>query len=282
MHGGIYFSLSFSPTDIMEELYRDLPPLEKGIYADIMKIFQADRAVTVQPAAHYFEGGVRIDERCAAGLAGLYAAGECTGGMFGANRVSAATTEMLVEGARAGESAGLFAKEAGTAMASSGKLEELEHALCAGFGRKGRTTTTQMLRRLRACVGESLTVVRTEQALAKALQAVREMGGEMDAVGFTDQSRVYNREWMEFIRLRNMLLTAQAILQSALARKESRGVHVRADYLVADDVHFLTNTVVEGPDLRCRTQDVVFDRYTPERVTQSYTDYVERIVEQLQ
>ena len=243
MHGGIYFSLSLSPTDIMEELYRDLPPLEKGIYADIMKIFQADRAVTVQPTAHYFEGGVRIDERCAAGL---------------------------------------FAKEAGTAMASSGKLEELEHALCAGFGRKGRTTTTQMLRRLRACVGESLTVVRTEQALAKALQAVREMGGEMDAVGFTDHSRVYNREWMEFIRLRNMLLTAQAILQSALARKESRGVHVRADYLVTDDVHFLTNTVVEGPDLRCRTQDVVFDRYTPERVTQSYTDYVERIVEQLQ
>ena len=183
MHGGIYFSLSLSPTDIMEELYRDLPPLEKGIYADIMKIFQADRAVTVQPTAHYFEGGVRIDERCAAGLAGLYAAGECTGGMFGANRVSAATTEMLVEGARAGESAGLFAKEAGTAMASSGKLEELEHALCAGFGRKGRTTTTQMLRRLRACVGESLTVVRTEQRWQKHCKQCGKWAGRWTPLG---------------------------------------------------------------------------------------------------
>lgn len=282
LHGGIYFSLALSPAEISEELYRDLPPLKKGIYADIMKGFQGDHAVTVQPAAHYFEGGVKINQSCETALPGLYAAGECTGGMFGANRVSAATTEMLVEGARAGESAGEFVKEISLCPASSFALEQLESVLCAGFERRGDLTTSQALGRLRSCVGESLTVLRNEETLIKALEEVSQVEDQLSAIGFADHTREYNREWMEFIRLRNMTLTARGILQSALIRKESRGVHVRSDHPVTDDAGFLNNIVVDGADLSCHTEAVVFHRLSPKPMTQSYTGYVERIVEQLQ
>lgn len=282
LHGGVYFSLALSPAEVSQELYRDLPSLKTGIYGDIMKVFQGDHAVTVQPAAHYFEGGIKINPRCETALDGLYAAGECTGGMFGANRVSAATTEMLVEGARAGESAGEFIKEVSLSMASSTALDQLESALCAGFERRGDCAAPQVLERLRVCVGESLTVLRKEETLTEALGEVGQVTKQLSHIGFTDRNREYNREWMEFIGLRNMTLTAGAILQSALIRKESRGVHVRADHPITDDEKYLRNIVVDGPELSCHTEAAGFHRIAPKPMTQSYTVYVERIVEQLQ
>lgn len=109
-YGGVYYTLNLSPDELREELYHDLPSLSKGMYADIMEIFHSGRCVTCAPFAHYFEGGVRVDENMTAAIPGLFAAGECTGGMFGANRVSAATTEMLVEGNIAGTSAAAYAR----------------------------------------------------------------------------------------------------------------------------------------------------------------------------
>ena len=54
---------------------------------------------------------------------GLFAAGECTGGLFGANRVAAATTQMLVQGAAAGGSAAKYARDAGARNADPAALE---------------------------------------------------------------------------------------------------------------------------------------------------------------
>jgi len=70
------------------------------------RMLKENEPIEVGPAVEYFDGGIVVNERFETGVQGLYAAGECTLGPFGANRVCSAITEMLVHGADAGENAG--------------------------------------------------------------------------------------------------------------------------------------------------------------------------------
>ena len=280
-NGGVYFSLPDHPREIMDELYHDLPPLTTGIYADIMKIFAAGRSITVQPAAHYFEGGVRVAVDMSTNLPGLYAAGECTGGMFGANRVSAATTEMLVEGAVAGTSAAAYAAGCSAPSPDSAQLEQLEGELLRPFGRKGGPAPYQLKRRLHEITAGSLTVVRREEELVSALEQLEQLERELDQVSFTDGQRTYNRQWREYLELRSMLPCARAIAKSALLRRESRGVHVRADHPYTDNGRCLSNIVLSGQALQETLAPAVLTALRPEAGRWSYTDYIERVVETL-
>ena len=280
-NGGVYFSLPDHPREIMDELYHDLPPLTTGIYADIMKIFAAGRSITVQPAAHYFEGGVRVAVDMSTNLPGLYAAGECTGGMFGANRVSAATTEMLVEGAVAGASAAAYAAGCSAPSPDSAQLEQLEGELLRPFGRKGGPAPYQLKRRLHEITAGSLTVVRREEELVSALEQLEQLERELDQVSFTDGQRTYNRQWREYLELRSMLPCARAIAKSALLRRESRGVHVRADHPYTDNGRCLSNIVLSGQALQETLAPAVLTALRPEAGRWSYTDYIERVVETL-
>ena len=74
--GGVYYKLDLEPRELEEELYNDLPSLSKGMYHDIMEIFHDGGCVTCAPFAHYFEGGIRIDEEMGTKLPALFAAGE--------------------------------------------------------------------------------------------------------------------------------------------------------------------------------------------------------------
>lgn len=283
MHGGIYFSLDLHPVDLMEELYRDLPPLKTGIYADIMKIFKADRAVTINPVAHYFEGGVRINEEMETAIRGLYAAGECTGGMFGSNRVSAATTEMLVEGAKAGENAGKFVKDASLVEADSAVLAALDAELRAPLLRREGVRPQDAITELQDIVGSSLTVIRDGERLAESIARLEHFCAEtLPALACEEEDPTYNRQWRECIQLRNMVVTAGAILKSAEARKESRGVHVRSDYPMTDNKNFVKNIVIDNLALDLHMEDAVLVKMHPEDVVLPYTEYIEQIVEQVQ
>ena len=75
-------------------------------------MLEENEPIEVGPMVEYFEGGIVVNERFETGVEGLYAAGECTLGAFGANRVFSAITEMLVHGLDAGESAADYAQKA--------------------------------------------------------------------------------------------------------------------------------------------------------------------------
>lgn len=279
--GGVYFTLSLSPVELKEELYHDLPGLSRGMYHDIMELFLNGRCVTCAPFAHYFEGGIRIDEDMGTKVPGLFAAGECTGGMFGANRVSAATTEMLIEGNIAGTSAAAYEKNAPVESASASVLSELEAQLLRPFGTKGGESPVTLRQQLHAATGSCLTVLRNAQALAKGLQDVLALQKELPNVSLSTQDRRYNKEWLEYLQLRNGLLTAAATIQAASMRKESRGVHVREDYLFTDNQHYLKNLVIKTPCLETEWVDPVHTDIHPEAVCQEYIPYVEDVIAKL-
>jgi len=129
-------------------------------------------------------------------------------------------------------------------------------------------------------MGDSLTVLRTGEKLELALATVGGLAQELPRISLEGGTRTCNREWMEYISLRNMIAGAGAILRSALARRESRGVHIREDYPVTDNREFLKNVIVDNTDPGCRLEDAVLEWMHPDPVRMGYTDYIETVIGQ--
>jgi succinate dehydrogenase/fumarate reductase flavoprotein subunit len=280
LHGGVFCDLVRQPLDVMDELYHALPGLKTGIYKDIMQLFDGGRALSVAPAAHYFEGGIAIDRRMAAGLAGLFAAGECTGGLFGANRVTAATTEMLVEGAVAGASAAAYARDTSSPAVPASLIDGLDAELRAPFSRSSGINPREIIRRLKAATSKSLYVLRNAEELSAALGEVNGLQAGLPDVSFTQQSPVYNREWMEYLGLHSSLVTARAILTAALARTESRGVHIRSDHFHTDNDAHLCNYRILDAGMRVEKTPVQNNALVDPGV-RGYAEYIETVVARL-
>ena len=113
-HGGVYYGLGKTPWTSFEE--RALAYFPNWKYkaldlADLGRKLKDGEKVEVCAAAEYFDGGIVVNERFETSVAGLYAAGECALGPFGANRVCSAITEMLVQGADAGWNGAAYASQ---------------------------------------------------------------------------------------------------------------------------------------------------------------------------
>ncbi len=173
----------------------------------------ADRA-QIGLFAHAANGGVRIDSNACTGVPGLYAAGEVTGGMHGADRLGGlSTANGLVFGGIAGRTA---AREAASAPNPVGYCT-VDGVAAAGCG--------EMQTQLQGLMSQYAMVVREEEGLNKALQTVLEMETNMPMYR-TEHPRCI----ADTMRFRCRLHTAEAILRASLLRKESRGSHYRSDY----------------------------------------------------
>lgn len=174
------------------------------------------------PSVHTCLGGIAGDANLQAAQ-NLFAAGEALGGTHGANRLSSnSLTEANVTGWLAGEAAAQNAEArrlvAGTLLAD----DPLQGLPCAGRG-LSRDGLVELM-------GSAAGVARSGDVIEAALTAVR--NGRSQVGGAPD---------MASLELRNMLLAAEAILASALARTESRGAHYREDFPQTDDANWSGN-----------------------------------------
>jgi len=185
--------------------------------------------VEVAPIAHYHMGGVKADATMATQLPGLYVAGEVVGGTSGANRLSGnALTEAFVFGRRAGNSAAERVKR--TAPPKPGPQQaraalDLVRADAAGDG----ANTAAMVARLQAIMADDVGPFRTGAKLERALAGIAALAaalGEQPPGGGLG----FDLQRLEWFDLRNMLVVARAVAQSALQRCESRGAHQREDF----------------------------------------------------
>jgi len=265
--GGVYFSLKHFPSNVFDALEETYPgwKFQGDDFSELMSRMREGYAAEVGPAAEYFEGGIRINERCETSLPGLYAAGECSGGLFGANRVAAATTEMVVEGAIAGRKAAKMAAENEAPPIDEKQVKQLTQECACLFDRKDGVTAAELRGRVRNLAYTKIGVVRDARGLSKAVSEVEEIQELLSSLTLATKRRHHNREWMESIELRNM---AQCLLLSARAareRTESRGVHVREDYPVVDNVHWRQHLVMkqDGEDCTMRNVPVISQTEIP-------------------
>ena len=210
--------------------------------------------IPVRPVIHYMMGGVHTDIHGATSLSGLYAAGEvaCVN-INGANRLgSNSLTELLVFGARAGESAARFAL--GQTEPTRGVLldaQDEERRLNREFLEKtGGTERVATLRtEMQEAMGSGAGIYRDDEGLRAAAAKIGQLKERVGNVSLDDHSRTFNTELVAGLELANMLDLADAITQSALQRTESRGAHQRTDYPDRDDEKFLVHSLAH------RTED---------------------------
>jgi succinate dehydrogenase / fumarate reductase flavoprotein subunit len=225
-HGGVFLDISHrGKAYIIEKLPRMYRQFIEWQMLDISR-----EPMEVAPTAHYTMGGIVVDpETHATNVAGLYAAGECVGGLHGANRLGGNSLgEALIAGRRAGEAAAAAAGEREILVRSRRAIDDALDELEA-LTHPGSELARPLQRRLRDLMWETCGVVRNEAGLRDGLREIRslrETAEDVDvrpgAEGWTDLAHALD--------LRSGLTVAEATVRGALARRESRGAHVRADF----------------------------------------------------
>ena len=224
-------------------------PFVRELCLKYQNIDPVKELVPVRPVVHYMMGGVHTDVNGATPLQGLFAAGEvaCVS-INGANRLgSNSLTECLVFGARAGRAAAEFAAEQreptghilAQAMDEQRRLEEQ-------FLRKagGRERIATLREEMQQSMEKSAGIYRTGALLLEAIETLRKLQDRFRHVSLDDRSHTFNTELTAALELSCMLDVAEAIVQCALHRTESRGAHQRTDFSKRDDEKFLAHSLV--------------------------------------
>ena len=284
--GGTYYSIKTVPSNILEEAEKLYPGWRwlRTDFSPLMEWLKAGNAVEVAPAAHYMEGGILVDEHAASTLKGLYAAGECSGGLFGANRVASAITQILVQGAIAGKSAAEFSKNKEAREPNKKQFNEIETRLLSPFGNKGRVRAPGLKKRVKEIADHHLWVLRNGKGLKAAISMLEGiMSRDIPHLSIETTARAYNKEWIDTIEVESTVHVLLASARSALYRTESRGVHNRSDYPLTNNNTWLREIVtraVKGK-LTLSTRPLTITKLKPPKGKFSFEDGIIRAVKEL-
>jgi succinate dehydrogenase / fumarate reductase flavoprotein subunit len=241
-HGGVFLDISYLPPD---HVRRKLPSMYEQ-FKELADVDITAGPMEVGPTTHYIMGGVRVDaETGATTRAGLFAAGEVTGGMHGANRLGGnSLSDLLVFGQRTGAGAAAHAATQTEVahvdpVAVRAAAAELAAPLAPGTGEDPHRLHEELQSVMQSQVG----IFRTEADLDDAIGRLAELRRRWPAIRVSG-GRAYNPGWGLVYELRNMLIVSEAIARSAKQRRESRGAHSRIDFPEADEKWAKLNSVV--------------------------------------
>jgi fumarate reductase flavoprotein subunit len=220
--------------------------------------------VEVGPTAHFMMGGVVIDPTCRTAIEGLFAAGEDTGGVHGANRLGGnGVAESTVFGGIAGDTIAAFVEGRPLPRLTPAVLKPLADALMAPFTRPAGPALYDLQAELRDVMWERAGLVRDGESLTAALAVIDWVEARLDAVGVAGDPSL-NMAWQDWLSVRNQALAARLIARSALERRESRGAHYRRDFpSVSAETPFSVRVRCGADGPVVTTQPVAFTRATP-------------------
>lgn len=176
--------------------------------------------IEIAPAAHYTCGGIKIDENAFTGVKGLWAVGEVTGGLHGANRLgSVALTENVVFGKLAGEQAGLYS------VKNRRHIKDSKHNYTQTFEYKDPEKDKKIEERLRQILSNTAGIVRNEKDLSQGIEEIEKILDVLEPQN--KKETIYNPSC---IQIQSLALINYCIMKSCQMRKESRGTHFREDY----------------------------------------------------
>ena len=225
-NNGVYLDVSHIGKDeILEKLPRMYRQFMESQMLDISK-----SPMEVAPTAHYSMGGIVVDaESHSTSVKGLYAAGECTSGVHGANRLGGnSLAEILVFGKISGEEAAKFSSNLDIQKRNREIIKEANEEL-DGLTKKGDELARPLQRAVRDIMWKHCGVVRSGDSLKTGLDElmkIKKLSTNIDvrpnAEGFSDLAIALD--------LLGSIDSAEATVRCAIERTESRGAHQRSDY----------------------------------------------------
>jgi succinate dehydrogenase / fumarate reductase flavoprotein subunit len=231
-HGGVFLDIaSRMPAD---EIIRRLPSMHHQ-FKELADVDITAEPMEVGPTCHYVMGGIEVDpDTGAAQVSGLFAAGECSGGMHGSNRLGGnSLSDLLVFGRRAGLGAASYVEslEARPKVADADVERAAKFALAPfdshaeGKPENPYTLQTDLQQAMNDLVG----IIRKAEEVEQAIEVLAEIRGRLSGMQ-VEGHRQFNPGWHLAVDLRNMLIVCECVAKAALMRTESRGGHTRDDH----------------------------------------------------
>ena len=233
-HGGVFLDIASRRSP--EEIRKKLPSMYHQ-FSELADVDITAEAMEVGPTCHYVMGGVEVDPETGAaiGVAGLFAAGECSGGMHGSNRLGGnSLSDLLVFGLRAGVGAAAYldSLDGEPPEVADADVQAASAAAVASFrdgdpadGENPYTVHSDLQQVMNDLVG----IIRRQGEMEEALTRLDQLDVRASRVA-VEGHRQFNPGWHLALDLRNMLLVSRCVAQAALLRTESRGGHTREDH----------------------------------------------------
>ncbi|MEY3543502.1 MAG: hypothetical protein RIQ29_910, partial [Pseudomonadota bacterium] len=225
-NGGVYIQMSHLGPENVRKAFKGMVERCEDSGFDL-----AGGLVEVVPTAHYMMGGLVFQADCSTELPGLFAAGEDTGGVHGANRLGGnGVANSTVFGGIAGETMARWvsAQHEFCTPDQDALLRSIaEHE--APFNHR-KTGIERVRDSLQATMWDKVGILRNQADLEIAQQTLRALAFELMTIGLAEPNRAYNLTWHDWLNLRNLIEVSRVITTAALAREDSRGAHFREDF----------------------------------------------------
>jgi succinate dehydrogenase / fumarate reductase flavoprotein subunit len=229
-HGGVYLDIASRRTP---EFIRKRLPSMYHQFKELADVDITAEPMEIGPTCHYVMGGVEVDpDTQESAVTGLYAVGECSGGMHGSNRLGGNSLgDLLVFGKRAGEAATAYANSLGDRRPKidESDIKVAQESALAPFEVEGGENPYTIQSDLQQSMNDLVGIIRTDSELEESLSEIEAFKVRAKSMK-VEGHRQYNPGWHLAIDLRNMLIVSECIAKAALAREESRGGHTRDDF----------------------------------------------------
>ncbi len=247
-HGGAFLDIASQRK--AEDIKKKLP----SMYHQFKVLAELDittEPMEVGPTLHYMMGGIRVDaDSQMSQVSGLFACGECSGGMHGANRLGGnSLSDLLVFGKLAGIGAAKYIR--GISNPPSIVDEQAKAIIRAAteiLNRESGENPYLLHEDLEENMQSNVGIVRSADLLLEGITKLESLKKSYKEVKANGASQ-YNPGWHEALALRNLMITAESVAKSALMREESRGAHTRVDFPGEQDAWLQSNVVIhKGKD----------------------------------
>lgn len=217
----VYLDISFLGKKLIESRLFEVAELcKKYANLDVTK-----QSIPVYPSVHFFMGGLAVNKNHKTSVDNLYAVGECASMYHGANRLGGNSLMAAIYSGHVAANAINTLEENKNHPNFEAYISEQEQILEKRLQSKSRFSAVYIRHEIAKLLNDCLGITRTEEKLLEGIKNV-------DYFFSISEKLVYDVDISPYIgySLRPMILLAHAILTSALARKETRGAHIRQDY----------------------------------------------------
>ncbi len=255
-HGGVYYSLRHTRKRFIDMLIKVAGHRIKNEYRDtryelttlLPELLERCKTedIEVGNAAHYMSGGIKVNENTETTIKGLFAAGECSGGLWGSVRVASACTEAGVQGKIAGEVAPSYVKTVDFANINEKAVERIVNKINKPLLREEGLNPIEIQRKMHLISDKKIGLIKNKNLLEEAISELDNLlTKQVDKLCAAPlKTKILNFNWMRSLELENMLTCLYLSAKSSIIREESRGEFYRSDFEYTNNDNWLKTIII--------------------------------------